>query len=573
MNNIAEILLGVANSLWATALIAGLTWLVLAWLPKLNITINAATRHLIWWAVLAVVLILPVMPRHGAPARVQPVTPAAERSSRVLPRVLPDPPALVIVSPRRAQRWPIWIAVIWALLALYRFQGILRSYLHLRRVKSSAQLATRPLPIAVRAVRLLISREASSPIAVGFLRPAVIVPDTLSNQLPEPELDYVLLHETAHLARYDDWTNLAVRLLGAVFCLHPVALWVLRRIERERELACDDWVVAATGAARPYAVSLARLFDLLCAQRGELLASGIFGSRSRLGERIERILRRHRTFSARASVARVAVCVIVLLIFALAASRAPRWIAWAQNADRPSFEVATIKPGEPGDPRFGILMRPGGRFITTNANLHQLIGFAYDLRSNQITGGPAWVDSALYSIEAKSESGVAVPPGPLGGARIRLMLQSLLADRFHLVVHRETREESIYQLVVAKGGPKVKEADGSQTPSERVGRGAITGTAARIDLLIKPLSQQLGRNIVDKTGLEGRYDFTLQWTLEPGQLRGAGDPPAPANPAPPDPDGPNIFTALQEQLGLKLEAAKGTVNFLVIDRAERPSEN
>ena len=153
------------------------------------------------------------------------------------------------------------------------------------------------------------------------------------------------------------------------------------------------------------------------------------------------------------------------------------------------------------------------------------------------------------------------------------MLQTLLADRFHLVAHRETREESIYQLVVAKGGPKLKEADGSQNPSERVGRGTITGTAAQISQLVKPLSQQLGRNIVDRTGLTGRYDFTLQWTLEPGQLRGPGDPPPPLNPTLPDPEGTNIFTALQEQLGLKLESGKGTVDFLVIDRAEPPSEN
>ena len=569
MNSLADILLAFANSLWAAGLMAGLTGLALAGLVKTNVKINAATRHWIWWAILAVVLILPVLPRHVALRRIHSgaVTPA------VLPPALPDPPALLVVPVQRAPRWPIAIAAVWTLLLLYRLQQIVRSYLYLRRLKFRARLSARPLPALVRSARLLISEEISSPMAVGFLRPVVILPASLFHQLTEPELDHVLLHETAHIARYDDWTNLAGRLVDAVFGLHPVAFWILRRIEREREIACDDWVISTTGAARPYAASLVRLFDLLSARRGELLASGIFGVRSRLGDRIEMILRRGRSVSASASLARVAASVFVLLVCALVAARAPRWIALAQSAGPPSFEVASVKPGDPNDPRFGILMRPGGRFITTNANLHQLIGFAYDLRSNQITGGPAWVDSALYSIEAKGESGFAIPPGPEGAARIRSMLQSLLAERFHLAVHRETREESVYQLVVARGGPKLKESAGSQYPSERVGRGTITGTAAPITLLIKPLSQQLGRNIVDKTGLEGRYDFTLQWTLEPGQLRGPGDPPPPANPPPPDPDGPNIFTALQEQLGLKLEAAKGTVDLLVIDRAESPSEN
>lgn len=570
MNSTADILLASANSLWVAALITSLTALMLAGLGRTQFTINAATRHWIWWTVLALVLVLPIIPPHVALRRLHPtqsVTPA------ILSPPPSDPPALLVVPAQHAPRWPIAVIVIWGLLLIYRLQQIVRSYIYLRRTKSRARLSARQLPAAVRSARLLISEEISSPVAVGFLRPAVILPASLVNELTEPELDHVLLHETAHIARYDDWTNLAVRLLDALFGLHPVAFWILRRIEREREIACDDWVVSATGAARPYAASLARLFDLLCARRGELLASGIFGGGSRLGDRIEMILRRGRSFSGRASMARIAACVLVLLIFALAASRAPRWIALAQSADRPSFEVAAVKPGDPKDSRFGIIMRPGGRFITTNANLHQLIGFAYDLRSNQITGGPAWVDSALYSIEANGERNVPLPPGPAGAARIRLMLQSLLADRFHLAVHRETREESIYQLVVARGGPKLKEADETQNPSERVGRGTITGTAAEISQLIRPLSQQLGRNIIDKTGLDGRYDFTLQWTLEPGQLSGPGDPPPPPVQPPADPDGPNIFTALQEQLGLKLEAAKGTVNFLVIDRAERPSEN
>ncbi len=572
MNNVAEILIAVANSFGQAALLAVLVLFALAALPKINVTINAATRHVIWWAVLLVVLVLPFIPKRAVslrvPSAVQPIRPA------ISPPARPEPPALMVVTAERAPRWPLWIAIIWAALFLYRMYQILRSYLHLRGVKLRASLAPRPLPVDVRSATLLISREVASPMAIGFLDPTVILPASLSDELQEPELEYVLLHETAHLVRFDDWSNLAVRFLAAVFCLNPVVLWILLLIEHEREIACDDWVVAYTGAPLPYAASLARMFELLWSRRGELLASGIFGARSRLGDRIEMILRRGRTFSPQASAARVVLCGIILLLFAAAGSRLPRWIAFAQTPAHISFEVASIKSGDPKDSRFGIIIRPGGRFVTTNANLHQLIGFAYDLRNDQISRGPGWVDSEPYSIEAKADQTSPVPSGPEGVARLREMLQALLADRFHLVAHREAKEELIYQLVVAKGGPKLKEAGGTPGPNgERVGRGAITGKAVPVSLLIRPLSEQLGRSILDKTGLTGKYDFTLKWTLEPGQFRGPGDPPLPPNAAPADPDGPNIFTALQEQLGLKLESAKGTVDLLVIDRAERPSGN
>ena len=120
-------------------------------------------------------------------------------------------------------------------------------------------------------------------MAVGFLPPAVIVPESLRDELSEPEYEHVLLHEAAHLARRDDWANLALRILGGVLALHPVALWILRQIEREREMACDDWVVTRIGTARPYAASLARLFELRWKRRNNLLASGIFGNNSRIG--------------------------------------------------------------------------------------------------------------------------------------------------------------------------------------------------------------------------------------------------------------------------------------------------
>jgi hypothetical protein len=166
-------------------------------------------------------------------------------------------------------------------------------------------------------------------MAAGFRHPAVLLPEPLVDQFTEAELDHVLLHELAHIARRDDWTNLWARFAGALLALHPVAAWVVHRIDREREIACDDWVVAQTGDARPYAASLARLFELCCAGRRTLLASGMAESGGHLGDRIEMLLRRGREFTPRTSLLRVGGMAVVLAAFAAAGARMPRWIVFS----------------------------------------------------------------------------------------------------------------------------------------------------------------------------------------------------------------------------------------------------
>jgi bla regulator protein BlaR1 len=237
--------------------------------------------------------------------------------------------------------------------------------------------------------------------------------------------------------------------------------------------------------------------------------------------------------------------------------------------------VASIKPGDPASRRVSVGIRPGGRFVTANASLQTLIGFAYDVRDHQIAGGPNWLDSAKFDIEAKAPGSVSIPRGPNGAVPMRLMVESLLAKRFRLAVHRETRVEQVYELVLGKGGSKLLEVQnpGADEPNGlRMGRGEIKGKAASTSLLATQLSQRMGRSVIDKTGLTGRYDFTLKWTPDPGA---PGGEPVEGRDAPPpsDSDGPSIFTALQEQLGLRLQSAKGPVEILVIDHAEKPNAN
>jgi uncharacterized protein (TIGR03435 family) len=301
----------------------------------------------------------------------------------------------------------------------------------------------------------------------------------------------------------------------------------------------------------------------------ELLAVGLFG-RTSLGDRIEILLKRGREFSPRVSLARIAAAVAVLLMFVIAGSRAPRWIAFAQ--ERPSFEVASIKPGDPGSHQVSMLFQPGGRFITTNAPVQMLVQFAYDVRPHQVSGLPKSIELAGFTIEAKAGETTLSPPSPEGVARYRLMVQSLLADRFKLTLHRDTREEQIYELVVDKGGSKFKEAADTAKGSPqglRLGRGQLTAMAAPMPILVNFLSQQLGRSVIDKTGLDGKYDFTLKWMPDP---LAPGSPPG-SDAVPLDPSAPSLTEAIQEQLGLKLQPTKGPVEILVIDHVEKPSEN
>ena len=361
MNFVLEAFL---NTLWQTAAIALLAWAALSWTPR----VNAATREAVWWAVLAFVVLLPIVrgvpahrpvPREALSLSVPAPAPFDRASERVARESVLRNPASQVVLPSGS--WPTLFLVLWCAFCIAQCARLACSYLHLRRLKHSGRPASPEQQASFdawiltcgirRPVRLLISNRVPMPVAIGFQRPAVVLPEALLAHLTPAELDHVLLHELAHIARRDDWTNLLARLAWAVLALHPVAACVLRHIDRQRELACDDWVVAATGAARPYAASLARLFELCVSRRRALLASGIADGGSQLGDRIALLLHRGREFSPEASALRVSVCTAAMLLLVVAGSRAPAWIAFAQA------QAPLSKPGAraAGEPREGSL--------------------------------------------------------------------------------------------------------------------------------------------------------------------------------------------------------------------------
>jgi uncharacterized protein (TIGR03435 family) len=239
----------------------------------------------------------------------------------------------------------------------------------------------------------------------------------------------------------------------------------------------------------------------------------------------------------------------------------------------PSFDVTIVKPSKAGESGADSSFQ-NGRFVASNVLIKSMMQYqAYGIPQVQIVGGPKWLDSERFDIEAKADDAVTEQLRTLDrDPRRRLtqgMFQQLLADRFKLAVHWETRELPIYALVVAKSKPLLQPAkhpDGGSHTSASTGTFSAEGVTMT-DLarsLTQELSGELGRVIVDKTGIEGRYDVALKWTPDEGQPsadNGSVDA------------GPSLLTAIQEQLGLKLESSKGPVQVLVIDHVEMPTEN
>ena len=249
-----------------------------------------------------------------------------------------------------------------------------------------------------------------------------------------------------------------------------------------------------------------------------------------------------------------------------------------------TFEVASIKPADPDTPGTSIQFMPGGGLKMTGIPLRAMITFAYDVRDFQVSGGPGWIGTERFDVMARPDNASADDPADFAKMnddqrktmreRIAQRLRALLADRFQLVVHRETKEQPIYALVPAKNGSKLQETkETGNQQNMNTSRGRSQGHAIPVDIMAQMLAGITGRPVVNKTGLTSKYDFVLEWTPDMGpeaHAQGFGDgvtSPAPA------PGGPTIFTALQEQLGLRLDSQKGPVENIVIDRVEKPSEN
>ena len=236
------------------------------------------------------------------------------------------------------------------------------------------------------------------------------------------------------------------------------------------------------------------------------------------------------------------------------------WIPWAAFGQpaRPAFEAASVKPSQARD-NSSSWNSSTGYLVIRNQSLKALIRIAYGVRDDQIAGGPKWIDSERFDVDARSA-------GPAKDPELLEMLQTLLADRFQLAFHRETKTVTGYALVAAKGGLKVR-PDAKQGRGSMTEQGKFVAWGISMSRVAERISRILASPVTDRTGAAGFYSFTLEWT--PDSAR-----PPDGTTAPPDAlSDPSLFGALQQQLGLKLEADKESMEVLAIDRARRPSEN
>lgn len=533
---------------------------------------------------------------------------------------------------QRAKEWiPSALGLIWALgfaavfLACYarwrRVSKMLQAVIPfddrreveiLRRIESYTSARTQ--------TRFLFSSEVMEPGIFGIFHPVLLWPAHLSDRLEDAHLEAILAHEIAHVNRRDNLTALIHMVVEAIFWFHPFVWWIERRMLEERERACDEAAVQFGGRADIYADGLLRV-SRFCTELPLLCVSGITGAD--LSKRIRAIMTSRFTdlgIGKRLMLSALGFGIVAgPLAFGLMQEASPTGQILHATGPLPSFEVATIKPNHSGSGfaafRVPGMAAPKDRFIATNTTIKGLILWAWapgttrPLPDDQVVGGPSWIDSDRYDIDAKLEDSQIAALEKLvpwdRSVQVKLMVQSLLASRFELVLNDSaTAPRPVYALVVGRGGPKLQETVPGSTPppvnfsmppppppppgaSQTAPQapaippraliafrpGEIMAFAIPMSDLARELQGRLGRPVLDRTGLKGKYSFDLKWTPDVNPPEAIPAPSTGAETASPDASGPSIFTAVQEQLGLKLESTKSSEEAIAIVHIGKPSEN
>jgi bla regulator protein blaR1 len=452
-----------------------------------------------------------------------------------------------------------------------------------------------------RQIPLVVSADAMEPGVFGIARPVLLWPRRISERLSDAQVEAVIAHEVAHVRRRDNLASLAHMVVQTIFWFHPLVWWLSARLVDERERACDEDVIRRGGAADAYAEGILETVRF-CVESPLPCVCGVTGSD--LTKRIEQIMSRDiggRLGAFRRSLLAAAAIVSIAGPLAVGVMTAPQLPVPEPVTDAtPRFAVTSVKTNRSGTQGGTMRGTPGGDYSGTNLTLSRLVRTAYGLQDSQIVGGPEWFNKDNFDIEAKGN-------GPAPPETRNQMLRALLHDRFNLRAHVETRELPVYGLVLARSdgrlGPalKVSAEDcpppgtargavvalggaptgpvGGRGPGGPVGCGSLqfgpglfVSKATDIGWLAQnlsnfPLLTGVDRIVLDRTGLKGNYEIELKWTARMPGPQGQSAAAAASL------DDVSLFTALQEQLGLKLEPQRAPVPVLIIDSAERPSEN
>jgi len=579
----------VVNHLWQSTVVVGVAWLLVFALKKNS----ARVRYWVWMAA-SLKFLLPFSALITAGERLRSLMPvAAAQSQPAVANVIEQVTqpftegqfsdlARAAMAAHPTNWFPFVLLAVWACgaaIIAIRFGAGWWRVVATRR-------AARPMKV-VADVPVLTTAALMEPGIFGIMRPVLLLPEQIVERLSAEQMRAIVAHEMAHVRRRDNLTFALHMLVESLFWFHPAVWWIGAKLIEERERACDEAVVEAGGEAQVYAEGILNVCKF-CVESPLACVAGVTGAD--LKKRIARIMASHRSAElslgkklllGAAASAGLALPVFSAILFGTGAQAQ---LLLPKAGPAPSFEVAAVKQNHTAGDLFSFRLQPG-RFIAEDAPLDRLIRFAYEVKSaRQVVNMPGWAGSQHFDIDAKITDNEVEAMKKLSPdqrfQQYRLMVQSLLADRFQMKVRVETQELPVYALVVAKSGSKLApaaappEAPKLQMPQLIYhGSGDLKASSVSMAFFVGWLSGRPDtgdRVVMDETGLKGSYDFALKWSpLESGAADG-GDH---ANTSATEGDNPPLFTAIQEQLGLKLQPAKGPVQVLVIDHVEQPSPN
>lgn len=595
------------DHLWQSTLVAA----ALALLTLAFRRAHAQVRYGIWFAA-SLKFLIPFAPLTSLGSRIEwrealpPAPPEWSSALAAMSQPFSTPP-IAVVLPRAMQAdasvpfaaiaAAIWIAgcVILAGVWLVRWRRVSAAVrtgtpIVSGRVHDAARRLASSNPL-----QLVSSETSLEPGVFGIVRPVLLWPRAIDTALDDAQVHAVLAHEMVHVRRRDNLTAAIHMIVEAAFWFHPLVWWIGARLVDERERACDEEVVRLGNDPDVYAESLLRTCRFFV-ESGLTCVAGVNGSDLR--KRIEHIMT-HRPGRALGRWSKVALTTAVVVTMVapvtIGALTIPHRLATIDLVEgRPvrSFETASVNANTTGANRVTMTVAPGGAWEATNVTLESMIRLAYRIQESQLVGGPAWMYDTRFDIVAKSPQGAS-------GSEFAPRMQSLLRDRFNLQFHRETRQLPVYALVESGDGRKGLRLAASTidcvafVQSRRIGGpppageaptcgtiqgpGRLRGGGATMQQLAQALSLHTGRMVIDQTGLTGGFDYDLEFKQDlvlQGRGPGGGLPqrPSSADAAAVNPDGLPIFTAVQEQLGLRLESQLAPVDVLVIDSAAQPTQ-
>ncbi len=452
-------------------------------------------------------------------------------------------------------------------------------------------------------IEIFMSPASLEPGILGIVRPMLIWPAGISDRLEDAHLDAILAHEVWHVRRHDNLAATVHMVVEAIFWFHPLVWWLGARLVEERERACDEEVLESGSERQVYAESILKICEF-CVGSPLACVSGVTGAdlKKRIVNIMTKSVQRKLDFSRKLLLSAAAVLSIVLPItFGLAKSvqsRAQSFASSAQNASAftHGYQNVSITPADAGNGIVQARIRyTPDSLMAKNQTLHELIKLAYGVQDNQISGGPEWLATARFNLEAKLDSSVVAELKNLSPEQqkieVQRMFQALLADQFKVALHHESKLLPAYVLVIAKNGPKIQPAkpgdtypngikglDGQPAGPHKfeMSSNQLTVQAMPIAFVADRMAMHLNQPVLDRTGLTGDYDFTFKVTPEGGstdhkEVIGGKETTVHVHSV--GAMNTALLTAMEEQLGLRVEQQTVPLPVLVIDRAEKPSAN